>query len=117
MISVSIEPVIADLAGNLVDQDNDGQGGEPADDLIAVSFEQQLPNLIVTRIVQPAEAVGGQPIEVEWTVTNQGNSVAEGAGMMSSISLRTTTREAISLSPARDLESPWPRVNRILVLS
>ena len=76
--TVTLAPTVTDLAGNRLDQDGDGVGGEPAQDAYQFSFVQQLADLSVTRIAFPAECVGGQQVDLSWTVTNLGLGVAEG---------------------------------------
>ncbi len=76
---VVVAATITDLAGNKLDQDSDGQGGEPLDDRYQFEFIQQLPNLTVTGIVYPAECRAGQQVDLQWTVTNIGQGIATGA--------------------------------------
>lgn len=66
--TVAIAPVVADLAGNPL----------PAPGY-QFQFVQQLPDLRVSRSVVPAECLGGQEIDVAWTVTNTGQGTALGA--------------------------------------
>ncbi|MCY2992548.1 MAG: hypothetical protein NTY19_32405, partial [Planctomycetota bacterium] len=75
---VSLAPALTDVAGNLLDQDADRIGGEIPDDRYAFDFEQQLADLVVTGSVVPLEAQPGQPIDIQWTVTNLGRGAATG---------------------------------------
>ncbi|MEW5802681.1 MAG: CARDB domain-containing protein [bacterium] len=75
---VAIAPTIQDIAGNLLDQDQDGSQGEADDDVYSFDFIQQLPDLVVTRIVHPAEGRAARQIDITWTVTNNGIGKAIG---------------------------------------
>jgi subtilase family serine protease len=44
----------------------------------AVEITLNAPDLIVSAITAPVETLSGQSIEINWTVTNQGNATAEG---------------------------------------
>jgi hypothetical protein len=59
-----VAPTVTDRAGNLSDQDADGTGGETEDDAYEFSFEQRLPDLIVTDIAFPQECRTGQQVEI-----------------------------------------------------
>ena len=76
--TVVIAPAVADLAGNLLDQDADGQGGEADEDAYRFEFVQELPDLRVTSIAHPTECRGGTELDLEWIVTNVGQGVATG---------------------------------------
>ena len=76
---VVVQPSMTDLASNPLDQDGDGDGGEAVDDTYGFDFVQQLPDLTITNVSVPVEAVAGQQIDVVWTVTNQGQGTASGS--------------------------------------
>jgi len=69
---VSISPFITDMAGNYVDQDGDHIAGEKIDDQYTFTFFQELPDLIVSRIILPTEIISGKEIEIKWCITNKG---------------------------------------------
>jgi subtilase family serine protease len=75
---VEVAPLITDLAGNALDQDADGVGGEPQDDLYTTAFTQLLPDLTVTSLTSPAEFPAGRVADIEWTVANVGGGAATG---------------------------------------
>ena len=66
--NVAIDPVIGDLAGNVL--------AAPG---YAFDFVQLFPDLVVTQVLWPQEARAGQDVDVQWTVTNRGEGVATGA--------------------------------------
>ncbi len=76
---VSIAPGMTDLAGNLLDQNENGVPGEPEADAYGFEFVQKLPDLIVTAIVHPSEWLSGHELEIQWTVMNVGIGPALGA--------------------------------------
>ncbi len=65
----TIAPTVTDLAGNEMDQDQDGIDGEP-DDSFTGTFTIGLPDLAVTATQAPSSALLGASIPVSWTVTN-----------------------------------------------
>ncbi len=71
-----IGPNIADVSGNLMDQDGDGIGGEVPDDRYVASVDVQSPDLSVTAATAPAAGTLGQTLAVSWTVTNLGTDPA-----------------------------------------
>ena len=74
---VQVDPAMTDVAGNPLDQDRNGVGGE-AGDAFKFDFVQQLPDLTVTSVSGPVEGREGKNVTVEWTVTNAGAGVATG---------------------------------------
>ncbi len=75
---VEISPVISDLAGNKLNQDGDSLYGEYPQDAYVFEFEQTLPDLVISDIGYPSEALSGQTIEIVWTVVNTGQGPAMG---------------------------------------
>lgn len=75
--SVSVGPDIADLAGNLMNQDADDLDGEAGEDVFSGQFTIALPDLLITNLGYPANALPGAEVSVSWTVTNAG-AVAAG---------------------------------------
>jgi subtilase family serine protease len=71
IFEVVIQPSITDLAGNLMDQDKSGTGGEISD-RYEFSIQQELPDLIVSQINFAPEAKPGGNIEINWVVQNNG---------------------------------------------
>ncbi|MFI5453930.1 MAG: Ig-like domain-containing protein [Isosphaerales bacterium] len=67
--TLTIAPSVADLAGNKMDQNQNGINGEPGDSFTG-SFTIGLPDLAVTATQAPSSAVLGAIIPVSWTVTN-----------------------------------------------
>ena len=68
---VSLKPTIEDIAGNKMDQDQNGIGGEMTD-IFEFSVDQFLPDLIVSDIAHAPEALPGASLEITWFVQNQG---------------------------------------------
>ncbi|MCL1475465.1 CARDB domain-containing protein [Argonema antarcticum] len=60
--------------------DGDDIQGETdnANNLKAVPIEVKAPDLVVSNITAPQEALSGQQIEISWRLTNQGNTAATG---------------------------------------
>jgi subtilase family serine protease len=60
----------------------DGSGGQGEtnenNNTRAVAINLNAPDLVVSDITAPVETLSGQPIDLSWTVTNQGNASAEG---------------------------------------
>ena len=67
--SLTIAPSVSDIAGNEMDQNQNGVNGEP-DDSFTGSFTIALPDLAVTATQAPSSALLGASIPVSWTVTN-----------------------------------------------
>lgn len=72
---VTFGPNIADLVGNAMDQDGDGQFGTSTD-TFSSTIDLRLPDLVIPAPGIPATAVNGQLIEVSWTVRNTGTATA-----------------------------------------
>ena len=72
----TLGPDVADLAGNLLDQDGDGINGEPSQDVLTAHFTLTLPDLSITQISASPTASAGQIIPVSWIITNQGSVTA-----------------------------------------
>jgi subtilase family serine protease len=77
IFEIVLQPTITDLAGNLLDQDNNGIGGEDSD-RFELSFQQELPDLTVTQIEYAPEAQPGANIEINWVVQNNGLGATSG---------------------------------------
>ncbi|MCP5525484.1 MAG: putative Ig domain-containing protein [Verrucomicrobiales bacterium] len=75
-LTVVVGPGIADLAGNAMDQDGDGEPGETEDDGFRATYTVSLPDLAVSRIQAPPTAVAGESVTVEWTLGNVGATAA-----------------------------------------
>ena len=74
---IILQPSITDLAGNPLDQDQDGRGGADSD-RFELTVEQQLPDLKVTQIDYAPEAQPGANIEIKWIVQNNGAGETSG---------------------------------------
>jgi RHS repeat-associated protein len=70
-----IGPNITDAVGNVMDQNQNGTGGETADRYTA-TIDLQSPDLQLTSLIIPSNANFGQTIEVSWTVRNIGSDPA-----------------------------------------
>ena len=69
---VKVGPNIADLAGNPLDQDRDGQFGETADDVYDATFNLVEVDLGLTNlVVDPAQLWAGEPATVSWSGSNR----------------------------------------------
>ena len=66
--NVAIDPLIGDLAGNLL--------AAPG---YSFSFDQLFPDLTVTHVAWPQEGRAGQDVDILFTVTNGGQGIATGA--------------------------------------
>jgi subtilase family serine protease len=75
---MTIASTVTDMAGNEMDQDEDGDAGETEDDQFTFEFGQDLPDLVISEISYPSEVRGGQEIEVTWIVSNSGAGQADG---------------------------------------
>ena len=71
-----VGPQVADLAGNLMDQDADGLNGSPERDRFTAAWTLTLPELLARGLSGPETAIAGQPVAVLSLVTNQGQSSA-----------------------------------------
>ena len=70
--NVKVGPNIADLAGNLLDQDRDGQAGETADDVYDATFNVVEVDLGLTNlVVDPVQLWAGEPTTVSWSGSNR----------------------------------------------
>ncbi len=78
LYSLSILPDVSDLAGNLLDQDGDGQPGEPDEDVFTGSFSISVADLVAVSVTGPTTARPGDAVSVSWTVRNDGD-VASGS--------------------------------------
>ena len=77
LFEFKLEPTITDLAGNLLDQDQNGIGGEDSD-RFELNIRQEMPDLIVTQIKYAPEAQPGADIEINWFVQNNGTGETTG---------------------------------------
>jgi hypothetical protein len=73
--ALALGPAIADVAGNLMDQNGNGTPGEPAD-AFSAGFTVALPDLALEEWQLPPDAVAGQPLTVTWSVRNDGAAPA-----------------------------------------
>src|SRR5262249_42594208 len=73
--TLEVAPVIRDVAGNLMDQNGDGTGGQ-ANDRYVATVDLQSPDLTVTSVSGPASARFGDTVNVTWTVRNAGSAPA-----------------------------------------
>jgi len=71
-----IGPAISDLAGNAMDQNDNGTAGEVAD-VFNFDFDLQLPDLVASEVSAPDTAVSGDTITVTWRAANAGNRAAD----------------------------------------
>ena len=67
--TLTIAPSVADLAGNQMDQNQNGVNGEPTDSFSG-PFVVALPDLAVKATQAPSTAPVGAGIPISWTVTN-----------------------------------------------
>ncbi|KPA18868.1 YD repeat-containing protein [Candidatus Magnetomorum sp. HK-1] len=74
---VNIHPQITDLAGNQLDQNQNGICGEIADGF-ELNIFQELPDLFVEHIDHAPEAQPGKTIEIKWYVKNIGLGATSG---------------------------------------
>ncbi len=69
---VLIRPDVNDLAGNIMDQDDDGTQGEPNDDTYDASFYLADVDLTLSNVVvDPNELLAGEEVTVSWYGSNQ----------------------------------------------
>jgi hypothetical protein len=73
--AMTLGPTLRDVAGNLLDQNQDGTGGQP-DDTFTASLILQSPNLVVDEVSIPLAGELGGPLAVSWTVRNAGTDPA-----------------------------------------
>ncbi len=71
-------PNVADIAGNPMDQNANGTNGESPEDVFTAQFNISLSDLLVAQLSGPSNALPGQPIQVSWTLANQGTAIALG---------------------------------------
>ncbi|MFM9025812.1 MAG: CARDB domain-containing protein, partial [Planctomycetaceae bacterium] len=77
--TLSLGPDIRDVAGNRLDQDQDGVGGETADDVFTTTAAVGRIDLVVSDVaMEPASPVSGGFVWVSYTVRNQGDSALVG---------------------------------------
>ena len=74
---MSIGPEVQDAAGIPLDQNRDGQPGQP-DDVFTAIVDLQSPNLAVVAVADPVSAIYGEDIDLSWTVANHGADAAQG---------------------------------------
>ena len=73
--NLAIGPNIDDVAGNPMDQNQDGINGDATLDVFHGSFAISLPALVVDTLVpSAASAVFGDPFNLTWTVHNAGSA-------------------------------------------
>jgi subtilase family serine protease/uncharacterized membrane protein len=73
---LTVTPCFTDLAGNVLDQDGDGTGGEFQEDDYLACFTRVLPDLVVADADGPQTVILGDAFEVSWRVSNTGLGVA-----------------------------------------
>ena len=73
----TLGPDISDIAGNLMDQTEDGQLGQP-DDAYTAMLDLRSPDLAVISVDDPVAAVFGEQMTLNWSVRNEGSDPAEG---------------------------------------
>ncbi len=74
--TMQIGPNLADLVGNLMNQDQDDANGESSDDRYSVTLNLQSPDLVVQSAQTVSSALFGQTINVEYEVRNIGDDPA-----------------------------------------
>jgi subtilase family serine protease/photosystem II stability/assembly factor-like uncharacterized protein len=74
---VHIKPQITDLAGNLMDQNQNGTCGEETD-AFELNMIQELPDLEINYIDHAPEAQPGKTIDIKWYVQNSGTGTTTG---------------------------------------
>ncbi|MGE3313134.1 MAG: LamG-like jellyroll fold domain-containing protein, partial [Limisphaerales bacterium] len=75
---VTINPAPRDLAGNSMDQDGDGRGGELVDDVYSAGLEILLPDLVAGNVATEGPVTAGEPFLVQWKLRNIGTGSVEG---------------------------------------
>ncbi|PNY36622.1 hypothetical protein C2E31_12300 [Rhodopirellula baltica] len=70
---ITIGPNVADLVGNELDQNRDGQGGQ-SDDVYQTSLTIELSDLVIgdLTLTPPSDIYSGQLVTVDFTTINQG---------------------------------------------
>ncbi|MDV6032452.1 MAG: hypothetical protein F9B45_20670 [Phycisphaera sp. RhM] len=74
---ITIGPMISDVVGNLLDQNQDGQLGQ-VDDTFTATIQLMSADLAVTSVADPVAATYGDELDLTWTVTNEGTDPASG---------------------------------------
>jgi hypothetical protein len=74
---LTIGPDIRDLAGNGLDQNQDGISGQP-DDGYTATVQVASPNLSVASVGNPTNTIFGNTLNLSWTVANRGSDAADG---------------------------------------
>lgn len=88
--SITLGGQVRDLAGNLLDQDFDGTGGEAGDDSFSTSIELTQVDLVVEDVTPPGTLITGQAAEISWVLRNAGSStLPAGSGWVDHIWLQT----------------------------
>jgi len=76
--SIVVGPDITDLAGNQMDQNNNGTPGEAGVDAFGAGVLVETPDLAPHSLIAPALALAGQAANLVYTVTNGGTAPAPG---------------------------------------
>ena len=76
--NLSLGPSIRDLAGNPMDQNQDGIRGHPSQDVFQAVLAVVVPDLVPTALSAPGLAQMGQSVPLVFTMTNQGLAPAPG---------------------------------------
>ncbi len=74
--SLIIGPDILDPSGNAMDQDGDGQFGEPDQDTFTATVIFAAPDLLFESFTVPSAAQNGDVLTLSWTVQNLGDTSA-----------------------------------------
>ncbi len=75
--TMTLAPVIADVAGNLMDQNRDGKQGQ-TDDAYTASIALTSADLVAVSVANPVNATYGDTLHLSWTVRNDGTDPAQG---------------------------------------
>jgi hypothetical protein len=109
--TLTIAATVADLAGNAMDQNQNGINGEAGDSFIG-SFNIALPDLTVETTTSPSTAVEGTSVAVTWKVKNISATNATGATWTDAVYLSTqstldnTATQLISLAGPSSAVAP-----------
>lgn len=69
---------LSDRAGNLLDQDGDGEGGEALDDRYTAEVTLTQVDLSIDAVTPPASLSSGESAMLSWQITNSGNADLSG---------------------------------------
>ena len=77
LYTITLGPQIADLTGNLMDQNRDQANGQN-DDVFTFTVDLHSPDLQAEWVADPTGGVFGETMTFDWRVTNEGNDDAAG---------------------------------------